>query len=205
MGNPWTGGHRDQPEEGNRRLCSHRPSRRCRRLGNDFGNASQIPAKHPKRPSPNKDPPVNSRPSNAGISPSDSERSSPKMRLQPPTRCSHHGVREELGGSREWEKGEGGWNFPHLFLPMVSWSLTTTVSSASGSSGTPFRSHSNPWEKRGGTGRDQHLEVEIPNPKPLQNHSIPKARFPSKSTWKTCLGKKFSSATDYWEGANLRS
>lgn len=76
-------------------------------------------------------------------------------------------------------------NFPHLFLPTVSWSLTTTVSSASGSRGIPFRSHSNPWRKRGGRGRDQCLEMRNPNAKPPRNHSIPKAKLPSKSTRKS--------------------
>lgn len=43
--------------------------------------------------------------------------------------------------------------FSHLFLPTVSWSFTTTVSSAPGSRGAPFRSHSKPW--RSGE-RSQH-------------------------------------------------
>lgn len=46
--------------------------------------------------------------------------------------------------------------FSYLFLPTVSWSFTTTVSSAPGSRGAPFRSHSKPW--RGGErSHDQHL------------------------------------------------
>lgn len=38
--------------------------------------------------------------------------------------------------------------WPHLFLPIVSWSLTTTRSSEPWSRGIPLRSHSNPWKKR---------------------------------------------------------
>lgn len=42
----------------------------------------------------------------------------------------------------------GTQRFSYLFLPTVSWSFTTMVSSAPGSRGAPFRSHSKPW--RGG-------------------------------------------------------
>lgn len=36
----------------------------------------------------------------------------------------------------------------YLFLPIFSWSLTTQWSSAPGSRGIPFRSHSKPWEEK---------------------------------------------------------
>lgn len=58
------------------------------------------------------------------------------------------------GLCRRWERGRGlvpsTRRRPYLFLPTVSWSFTTMVSSAPGSRGAPFRSHSKPW--RGGEG-----------------------------------------------------
>lgn len=136
-----------------------------------------------------------SRPSNAGIFPRNSERSSPKTRLWPPTA----GIRRIWEELREWEKGEEFFppvpeffrNFPHLFLPTVSWSLTTTVSSASGSSGIPFRSHSNPWKKwEEGAGISAwKWRTQIPNP--LGITAFPKPKFPANPPGKDALGKAF--------------
>lgn len=41
------------------------------------------------------------------------------------------------------------YNHQYLFLPIFSWSLTTQCSSAPGSRGIPFRSHSKPWGEPG--------------------------------------------------------
>lgn len=136
-----------------------------------------------------------SRPSNAGVFPRNSERSSPKTWLRPPTA----GIRRVWEELREWEKGEEFFppvpeffrNFPHLFLPTVSWSLTTTVSSASGSSGIPFRSHSNPWKKgEEGAGISAwKWRTQIPNP--LGITAFPMPKFPANPLGKDALGKAF--------------
>lgn len=129
--------------------------------------------------------------------PTDSKRSSPKMRLQPPTAIPQR-ESAESGKSRmnprngKREKGP----CPALeFSPPVS-SHGFMVLDHHGELGIGIQGDSlqiplKSLEKRGGGGQDQLLEVENPNPKPPQNHSIPKAKFPSKSTGKLPWEKAF--------------